>query len=93
LTYCYIYTGERKKEERILRIENALANLSEKEDIIFIVNDLQSIAYLKEKGYKAMNVDALEDLFNLSDGSDTFYVSTPEDITYLKASFANIKEI
>jgi hypothetical protein len=29
----------------------------------------------------------------LTDGSDTFYIITPEDSTYLKASFANVKEI
>ncbi len=40
-----------------------------------------------------MNVDAIEDLFNLSDGSDTFYILTPEDSSYLKAAFANVKEI
>jgi len=92
--YCYIYTGDKKKEERFKRIDKALKEIKTlKEDVIFAVNDLQSIAYLKEKGFKALNIDAAEDLFNLLEPDNFVYLCTPEDIKIIKASFVNAKEI
>jgi hypothetical protein len=92
--YCYIYTGDKKKEERLKRIERALEEIKKlKEDVVFAVNDLQSIAYLKEKGFKALNIDAAEDLFNLLKPDSVVYLCTPEDIKIIKASFVNAKEI
>ena len=89
MLYVYVYTSDEKKFDRLNR---AIEFVKDKE-VIFCVNDLESIAFVKSKGFKAMNVDALVDLFNLSDGSDEFYICTPEDSTYLKASFSNVKEI
>jgi hypothetical protein len=90
--YCYVYTGDRKKEDRLKRIDKAIEEIKE-EDVIFAVNDLQSIAYLKEKGFKALNIDALEDLFNLLEPDNVIYLCTPEDVKIIKASFVNAKEI
>jgi len=91
LTYIYVYTADKEKFERIKKAVEFIKNLDERP--VFCVNDIESIAELKKNGFDAMNVDALEDLFNLSDGSDTFYILTPEDTTYLKAAFASVKEI
>jgi len=89
MLYVYIYTADDKKFERL----NNVIEFVKDKNAIFCVNDLESITFIKSKGFKAMNVDALIDLFNLSNGSDEFYICTPEDTTYLKASFINVKEI
>ena len=91
MTYIYVYTDDKDKFERIKKAVEVAKNLDETP--VFCVNDLEAIEEVNKNGFKAMNVDALQDLFNLSDGSDTFYISTPEDTTYLKAVFANVKEI
>jgi hypothetical protein len=94
LKYCYVYTGDRKKEERLKRIDEAIEFVkSLNEEVIFAVNDLQSIAYIKEKGYKALNLDALADLFNLLTPEDSVILCTPEDTAIVKASFRDVKEI
>ena len=93
MKYCYVYTGDRKKEERLKRIDKAIEFVKNLEDVIFAVNDLQSIAYLKEKGYKALNLDALADLFNLLTPEDSVILCTPEDTAIVKASFRDVKEI
>jgi len=61
--------------------------------VVFAVNDLQSIAYIKEKGFKALNLDAITDLFNLLTPDDSVVLCTPEDTTLVKASFRDTKEI
>jgi methionine synthase I (cobalamin-dependent) len=91
LTYIYVYTADKKKFERIKKAVEVAKTLDETP--VFCVNDLEAIEEVNKNGFKAMNVDALQDLFNVSDGSDVFYISTPEDTAYLKAAFANVKEI
>jgi len=92
--YCYIYTGDKNKKERLKRIDKALEEIKKlNEDVVFVVNDLQSIAYLKEKGFKALNIDAAEDLFNLLEPDSIIYLCTPEDTKIIKASFRNAREI
>ena len=91
MTYIYVYTADEQKFDRIKKAIDFAKTLNETP--IFCVNDLEAIDEVRKGGFKAMNVDAIEDLFSLSDGSDTFYIITPEDSTHLKASFANVKEI
>ena len=92
--YCYVYTGEKDKAKRVKRIEKALKEIEKiGEKVIFAVNDLQSISYLREKGHQALNLDALEDIYNLITHDDFLYLCTPEDTALLKASFRNIKEL
>ena len=91
MKYVYVYTGDRKKEDRLKRIDKAIEKLEDK-DVVFVVNDLQSIAYLKDKGFKALNIDAIADLFNLLTPDDEIILCTPEDTTIVKASFRT-KEI
>jgi len=94
MRYCYIYTGDRKKEDRLKRVDEALEYVKNlDEEVVFAVNDLQSIAYLKEKGFKALNIDAAPDLLNLMTPDDSVILCTPEDTTLIKASFADVKEI
>ena len=92
MKYVYVYTGDRKKEDRIKRLDKAIQRIDDTK-LVFVVNDLQSIAYLKDNGFKALNIDAIEDLFNLLTPDDEIVLCTPEDTTLVKASFANSKEI
>ena len=86
MKYVYVYTADEKKFDRLDRA-------AEIKDAIFCVNDIESIAYLREKyGIKAMNIDAVVDLFNVLEMDDEIYVCTPEDIKIIKASFKT-KEI
>jgi len=89
MLYVYVYTDDEKKFDRL----NKAIEFVKDKKAIFCVNDLESIAFVKKRGFKAINVDALVDLFSLSNESDEFYICTPEDSNYLKASFSNIKEI
>ncbi len=92
MIYVYVYTGD--KDRNRAKLDEVIKKVKEiKEDFAFAVNDLQSIAYLKEKGYKALNIDAVQDLFNLLEAGDTIYLCTPEETKIIKASFANAKEI
>ncbi|NPA87503.1 hypothetical protein [Caminibacter pacificus] len=91
MIYCYVYTADDKKFERMDRVVDEVKN---QENVVFGVNDIESITYLREKyGIKAMNVDALSDVFNAVTHDDDIIVCTPEDTTYLKASFRNVKEL
>jgi len=91
MTYIYVYTADNKKFDRIKKAVEVAKSLNETP--VFCVNDLEAIEEVRKNGFKAMNVDALADLFNLSQGNDEFIIITPEDSTHLKASFANVKEI
>ena len=94
MKYCYIYTGDRKKEDRLKRVDEAVEYVKNlDEEVVFAVNDLQSIAYLKEKGFKALNIDAVPDLLNLMTPDDSVILCTPEDTALIKVSFADVKEI
>ena len=86
MKYVYVYTADADKFERLnkaAKIKNA----------IFCVNDIESIAYLREKyNIKALNIDAVIDLVNLLEMGDEVYLCTPEDIKIIKSSF-KAKEI
>ena len=87
MKYVYVYTADDKKFDRLNKV-------SEIKDAVFCVNDIESIVYLREKyGIKAMNVDAIVDLFNVLEADDEIYFCTPEDATILKASFNKAKEL
>jgi len=87
MKYVYVYTADDKKFKR-------LDKASEIKDAVFCVNDIESIAYLREKyGIKAMNIDAIVDLFNLLEADDEIILCTPEDTKLIKASFINSKEL
>ncbi len=88
MKYVYVWTADDKKFERLDRVAN------EVKDAVYCVNDIEAIAYLREKyGIKAMNLDAAADLFNLLEPDDEILVCSPEDLTLLKASFRNFKEL
>jgi hypothetical protein len=84
MNYIYIYTADENKFDRIkIGVEYAKTL----DEAVFCVNDLEAISKVREYGYKAMNLDALVDLFNLLTPDDTIAICTPEDATILKASY------
>ncbi len=92
MLYIYVYTGGKDRNRK--ELSEVIEKVKDiKGEFIFVVNDLQSIAYLKERGFKALNIDSIEDLFNLLAPEDTIYLCTPEDKTIVLGSFKNAKEI
>jgi len=57
MIYIYVNT----KNYDLKEIDEALekAKNLELKDFIFLVNDIRSIDYLREKGYKAVNLDGI----------------------------------
>ncbi len=87
MTYIYIDT----KNYDYLKLDMALemANNKNLEQFTFLVNDIRSIDYLREKGYKAVNLDGFEDVFNIVTHDDKLYYNTDEDDTFVKIQYPN----
>jgi hypothetical protein len=91
MIYVYVDT----KKDYIERVEEALnkaINLGLK-DFRFLVNDIRSIDYLREKGYKAINLDSFEDVFNIVTHDDELYYQTDENDEFVKIQYSNAKKI
>ncbi len=81
MKYVYVYTADEKKFDR-------LDKAAKIKDAVFCVNDIESIAYLREKyNIKALNIDAIIDLLNLLELDDEIILCTPEDTKTIKTSF------
>ena len=91
MTYIYVDT----KDYDYSRIDKALeyAKRQNLEDFRFLVNDIRSIDYLREKGYKAVNLDGFEDVFNIVTHDDILYYDTDEDDSLVKIQYSNSKKI
>jgi phosphatidylserine/phosphatidylglycerophosphate/cardiolipin synthase-like enzyme len=87
MIYIYIDT----KDYDYTKIDNALEYAKKEglEDFRFLVNDIRSIDYLREKEIKAVNLDGFEDVFNIVTHDDKLYYNTEEDDTFIKIQFPN----
>jgi len=87
MIYIYVDT----KNYDYSKIDKALefAKQENLNDFRFLVNDIRSIDYLREKGYKAVNLDGFEDVFNIVTHDDKLYYNTDEDDTFVKIQFPN----
>ena len=90
MTYIYIDT----KNYDYLKLDMALemANNKNLEQFTFLVNDIRSIDYLREKGYKAVNLDGFEDVFNIVTHDDKLYYNTDEDDEFVKIQYPTSKK-
>ena len=91
MTYIYVDT----KKDYLNKIDEALnkaINLKLK-DFRFLVNDIRSIDYLREKGYKSVNLDSFEDVFNIDTHDDKLYYQTDEDDKFVKIQYSNTQKI
>ena len=87
MIYIYVDT----KNYDYSKIDKALefAKQENLNDFRFLVNDIRSIDYLREKGIKAVNLDGFEDVFNIVTHDDKLYYNTDEDDTFVKIQFPN----
>jgi hypothetical protein len=63
------------------------------EDVKFLVNDIRSIDFLRQNGYKAVNLDGIVDCINIVTFDDKLYLLTDEDTKFLKLQFATAEDI
>ena len=91
MIYIYIDT----KDYNLENIDKALefAKQNNLENFRFLVNDIRSIDYLREKGIKAVNLDGFMDVFNIVTHDDTLYYNTDEDDKLVKIQYANATKI
>jgi len=87
MTYIYIDTKNYDYSKLDMALE--MANNKNLEQFTFLVNDIRSIDYLREKGYKAVNLDGFEDVFNIVTHDDKLYYNTDEDDTFVKIQYPN----
>ena len=90
MTYIYVDT----KNYDYSKIDKALefAKKENLNDFRFLVNDIRSIDYLREKGIKAVNLDGFEDVFNIVTHDDKLYYNTDEDDTFVKIQYPTAKK-
>lgn len=90
MIYVYVNTADYD----LKKIDEALEKMKKLEkDFRFLVNDIRSIDYLREKGYKAVNLDSFEDVFNIVTHDDKLYYQTDEDDRLVKIQYANATKI
>jgi len=91
MNYIYVDT----KDYDYSKIDKALeyANQENLKDFRFLVNDIRSIDYLREKNIKAVNLDGFEDVFSIVTHDDLLYYNTDEDDTFVKIQYPNSKKI
>ena len=91
MIYIYVDT----KDYNLETIDKALNYVKENniEDFRFLVNDIRSIDYLREKGIKAVNLDGFMDVFNIVTLDDELYYNTDEDDKLVKIQYPNAKRI
>ena len=91
MIYIYVDTSD----YNIKKIDEALEKAKKLglEEFRFLVNDIRSIDYLREKGYKSINLDGFPDVFNIVTFDDKLYYQTDEDDSLVKIQYANAVKI
>jgi hypothetical protein len=91
MIYVYVNT----KDYDFSKIDKALKKIKNLnlDDFRFLVNDIRSIDYLRKKGYKAINLDSFEDVFNIVTFDDKLYYQTDENDEVVKLQYKNSKKI
>jgi hypothetical protein len=90
MIYIYVDT----KDYDYSKLDKALefAKQENLEKFRFLVNDIRSIDYLREKGYKAVNLDGFEDIFNIVTFDDKLYYNTDENDELVKLQYNNARK-
>jgi ethanolamine utilization cobalamin adenosyltransferase len=63
------------------------------DEVKFLVNDIRSIDFLRQNGYKAINLDGIIDCINIVTFDDKLYLLTDEDTKFLKLQFSTAEDI
>ena len=90
MIYIYVDT----KDYDYSKLDKALEFAKQEglEDFRFLVNDIRSIDYLREKGYKAVNLDGFEDIFNIVTFDDKLYYNTDENDELVKLQYSDARK-
>ena len=90
MVYIYVDT----KDYDYSKLDKALefAKQENLEEFRFLVNDIRSIDYLREKGYKTVNLDGFEDIFNIVTFDDKLYYNTDENDELVKLQYSNARK-
>ena len=90
MVYIYVDT----KDYDYSKLDKALEFAKQEglEDFRFLVNDIRSIDYLREKGYKAVNLDGFEDIFNIVTFDDKLYYNTDENDELVKLQYNDARK-
>jgi hypothetical protein len=90
MIYIYVDT----KDYDYSKLDKALefAKQENLEEFRFLVNDIRSIDYLREKGYKAVNLDGFEDIFNIVTFDDKLYYNTDENDELVQLQYSNARK-
>ena len=88
----YIYVDTKDYDYSKLNKALEFAKQEGLEDFRFLVNDIRSIDYLREKGYKAVNLDGFEDIFNIVTFDDKLYYNTDENDELVKLQYSNARK-
>ena len=85
----YIYVDTKDYDYSKLDKGLEFAKKENLDDFRFLVNDIRSIDYLREKDIKAVNLDGFEDVFNIVTFDDKLYYHTDEDDSLVKIQYSN----
>ena len=90
MVYIYVDT----KDYDYSKLDKALEFAKQEglENFRFLVNDIRSIDYLREKGYKAVYLDGFEDIFNIVTFDDKLYYNTDENDELVKLQYSNARK-
>ena len=90
MVYIYVDT----KDYDYSKLDKALEFAKQEglEDFRFLVNDIRSIDYLREKGYKTVNLDGFEDIFNIVTFDDKLYYNTDENDELVQLQYSNARK-
>ena len=90
MIYIYVDT----KDYDYSKLDKALEFAKQEglEDFRFLVNDIRSIDYLREKGYKTVNLDGFEDIFNIVTFDDKLYYNTDENDELVKLQYNDARK-
>ena len=90
MVYIYVDT----KDYDYSKLDKALEFAKQEglEDFRFLVNDIRSIDYLREKGYKAVNLDGFEDIFNIVTFDDKLYYNTDENDELVQLQYSDARK-
>ena len=87
----YIYVQTMDKMDRLEKGLEFTKNIDG--EVKFLVNDIRSIDFLRQKGYKAVNLDGILDCINIVTFDDKLYLLTDEDTKSIKLQFSTAENI
>lgn len=87
----YIYVKTMDTMDRLEKGLEFAKTISD--EVKFLVNDIRSIDFLRQNGYKAINLDGIIDCINIVTFDDKLYLLTDEDTKFLKLQFSTAEDI